>query len=190
MRRTRRPAQERILTRPRLVRILLASAVMATGTLLVLANAPGPEPQLGLPTVARTTAFVTFVFFQVFNLLNVRNDLRSVFSRGTLENRSAFVAVAAVIIVLLVLIVEMDVAHGFMTTTDLTSGRGWPASRSARPSSGRANSSRSCCGPATGTADETTSPPPERTTLRPSRPYPRPASTVRTLRCIHTGFAA
>ena len=49
MRRRPRPAHERILTRPRLVRILLASAVMAAGTLLVLANAPGPEPQLGCP---------------------------------------------------------------------------------------------------------------------------------------------
>ena len=67
-------------------------------------------------------AFVTFVFFQAFNLLNVRNDLRSVFSRETLENRSAFVATAAVI-VLLVLIVEMDIAHDFFTTTDLTSGQ-------------------------------------------------------------------
>ena len=109
MRRPPRPAHERILTRPRLLRILLASAVMAAGTLAVLVYAPGPEPQLGVPTVAGTMAFVTFVFFQVFNLLNVRNDLRSVFSRETLENRSAFVATAAVI-VLLVLIVEMDVA--------------------------------------------------------------------------------
>ena len=47
MRRPPRPARERILTRPRLVRILLASAVMAAGTLAVLAYAPGPEPQLG-----------------------------------------------------------------------------------------------------------------------------------------------
>ena len=122
MRQPPRPARERILTRPRLIRILLASAVMAAGTLVVLVYAPGPEPQLGVPTVAGTMAFVTFVFFQVFNLLNVRNDRRSVFSRETLENRSAFVAVGAVI-VLLALLVEMDVLHGFMTTTDLTSGQ-------------------------------------------------------------------
>jgi Ca2+-transporting ATPase len=126
MRRAPRPAHERILTRPRLLRILLASAVMATGTLVVLVYAPGPEPRLGVPTVAGTMAFVTFVFFQVFNLLNVRNDRRSVFSREILENRSAFVATAAVI-VLLVLMVEMDIAHGFFTTTDLTSGQ-WLAS--------------------------------------------------------------
>ena len=50
----------------------------------------------GVATVAGTMAFVTFVFFQVFNLLNVRHDTRSVFSRETLENRSAFVATGAV----------------------------------------------------------------------------------------------
>jgi P-type Ca2+ transporter type 2C len=122
MRRSPRPARERILTRPRLLRILLASAVMAAGTLSVLVNAPGPEPQLGVPTVAGTMAFVTFVFFQAFNLLNVRNDLRSVFSRETFENPSAFVATAAVI-VLLALTVEMDILHSFFTTTDLTSGQ-------------------------------------------------------------------
>jgi Ca2+-transporting ATPase len=122
MRRPPRPARERILTRPRLLRILLASAVMAAGTLAVLAAAPGPEPQLGVATVAGTMAFVTFVFFQVFNLLNVRNDQRSVFSRATLENRSAFVATTAVI-VLLALLVEMDILHEFFTTTDLTSGQ-------------------------------------------------------------------
>ena len=85
MRRPPRPARERILTRPRLLRILLASAVMAAGTLAVLASAPGPEPQLGVATVAGTMAFVTFVFFQAFNLLNVRDDTRSVFSRETLQ---------------------------------------------------------------------------------------------------------
>ena len=66
-------------------------------------------------------AFVTFVFFQAFNLLNVRDDRRSVFSRETLENRTAFVATAAVV-VLLVFVVEMDVLHGF-STTDLASGQ-------------------------------------------------------------------
>ena len=74
MSRPPRPAGERILTRPRLLRILLASAVMAAGTLAVLVWRPGPGARLGVPTVAGTMAFVTFVFFQVFNLLNVRHD--------------------------------------------------------------------------------------------------------------------
>jgi P-type Ca2+ transporter type 2C len=72
-------------------------------------------------TVAGTMAFVTFVFFQAVNLLNVRDDRRSVFSRETLENRTAFVATAAVVV--LVFVVEMDVLHGFFTTTDLASGQ-------------------------------------------------------------------
>jgi P-type Ca2+ transporter type 2C len=122
MRRPPRPPHERILTRLQLIRILLASAVMTAGTLAVLAWAPGPEPQPGTPTVAGSMAFATFVFFQVFNLLNVRHDTRSVFSRETLENTSAFVA-AAVVVVLLVLIVDMGIMHGFFTTADLTSGQ-------------------------------------------------------------------
>ncbi|WP_406729291.1 cation transporting ATPase C-terminal domain-containing protein [Streptomyces sp. GD-15H] len=122
MSRPPRRAGERILSRPRLARILLASTVMAVGTLAVLIWAPGPEAELGVATVAGTMAFVTFVFFQVFNLLNVRHDTRSVFSRETLQNTSAFVATAAVI-VLLVLIVETDALHGFFTTTDLTPGQ-------------------------------------------------------------------
>lgn len=52
----------------------------------------------------------------------MRNDIRSVFGRETLENISAFVATGAVV-VLLVLVVEMDILHGFFTTTDLTSSQ-------------------------------------------------------------------
>jgi P-type Ca2+ transporter type 2C len=67
-------------------------------------------------------AFATFVFFQAFNLLNVRHDTRSVLSRETLDNHTAFVATGAVI-VLLVTVVEMGALHQFFTTTDLTSGQ-------------------------------------------------------------------
>jgi Ca2+-transporting ATPase len=122
MRRPPRPAGERILTRGRIGRILLGSAVMAAGTLAVLLWAPGPEPRLGQATVAGTMAFATFVFFQVFNLLNVRHYTRSVFSRQTLHNSSAFVA-TAVVVVLLVLVVELDALRGFFATADLTSAQ-------------------------------------------------------------------
>jgi Ca2+-transporting ATPase len=122
MSRPPRPRDERILNRTRLLRILLGSTVMAAGTLAMLIWAPGPAPELGSATVAGTMAFVTFVLFQAFNLLNVRSDLRSVFSRETLENRSAFVATAAVV-ALLVLLVQMDILHGLFNTVDLTSGQ-------------------------------------------------------------------
>jgi Ca2+-transporting ATPase len=121
MRRPPRPAGEPILTRNRIGRIVVAAAVMAAGTLAVLQWAPGPAPRAGGATVAGTMAFVTFVFFQVFNLLNVRSFTRSVFSRETLHNRSAFVA-TAVVIVLLVLVVELDVFNDLFTTADLNSG--------------------------------------------------------------------
>jgi Ca2+-transporting ATPase len=121
MQRPPRPAGEPILTRNRIGRIVLAAAVMAAGTLAVLEWAPGPEPRAGGATVAGTMAFVTFVFFQVFNLLNVRSFTRSVFSRETLHNKSAFVA-TAVVIVLLVLVVELDVFNDLFTTADLSSG--------------------------------------------------------------------
>jgi P-type Ca2+ transporter type 2C len=123
MNRPPRPVGERILTRTRLIRILLSSVVMAAGTLAVLMWAPGPDPRAGAASVAGTMAFVTFVFFQAFNLLNVRHDTRSTFSRETLENASAFVATAAVI-VLLTMVVELDATSTFFSTTDLTS-RQW-----------------------------------------------------------------
>ena len=122
MSRPPRPRDERILSRPRLARILLASTVMAAGTLAMLIWAPGPAPQLDRPTTAGTMAFVTFVLFQAFNLLNVRSDIRSVFSRETLENRSAFLATGAVV-VLLALLVHWDALHGLFHTTDLTAGQ-------------------------------------------------------------------
>jgi P-type Ca2+ transporter type 2C len=122
MRRPPRPPRERNLTGRRFLRLLLTGVVMAAGTLAVLVWAPGPEPRLDEPTTAGTMAFASFVFFQAFNLLNVRDEIRSVFTRQALDNPSAFVATAAVA-VLLALVVEMDVLHGVLTTTDLTSGQ-------------------------------------------------------------------
>ncbi|MGH3508348.1 MAG: cation-translocating P-type ATPase [Nocardioidaceae bacterium] len=122
MNRPPRPLRERILTRQRLLRIVLTSSVMAAGTLAVLLWGPGPEPEAGETTTAATMAFVTFVFCQAFNLLNVRHETRSAFSRETLENRSAFVATAAVV-VLLLLVVEVHALQELFDTTDLTIGQ-------------------------------------------------------------------
>jgi Ca2+-transporting ATPase len=122
MRRPPRPPGEHILTRQRLLRIVLASAVMAGGTLAVLAWAPGPEARPGQATVASTMAFVTFVFYQAFALLIVRHPTRSVFTREALENSSAFIATGAVV-VMLILVVQLNALHGFFTTTDLTPGQ-------------------------------------------------------------------
>ena len=115
-----RGPSERILTPLRLARIAATAAVMTAGTLAVLVNAPGPTPTAGAATPAGTMAFVTFVFFQIFNLLCVRHDTHSFFGRETFENSSALLATTAVV-VLLAFIVEMDVLHGVFTTTNLSS---------------------------------------------------------------------
>jgi len=119
MRRPPRPAQEPLLTRVRLVRILALGAVMSVGTLAVLLFAPGAEPVRGQATVAGTMAFTTVVFFQVFNLLNVRSETQSVFSRQTFTNRSIWIALAA-IVVLQVLVVSWGPLQGLLDTTALS----------------------------------------------------------------------
>ncbi|WP_241989146.1 cation-translocating P-type ATPase [Cryobacterium serini] len=115
-----RPANERLLTRARLLRILGLGIVMAGGTLAVLILAPMLFPgSADDAAFASTLAFTTFVFYQVFNLLNVRSDTHSVFSIQTLTNRSIWVALVAVII-LQVCVVQLEVLQGLFDTTGLT----------------------------------------------------------------------
>lgn len=97
MERPPRPPSEPILTPRRWTATVLGASVMALGTLGVLAWGPGAEPEAGRATVAGTMAFTTFVLFQFFNILNVRSEHGSVFSRDTLRNRWLWSALAAVI---------------------------------------------------------------------------------------------
>jgi len=109
MRRSPRPIDEKILTKQRWTAVVFSSVIMAIGTLLVLALAPGVEPEAGTATVAGTMAFNTFVLFQFFNILNVRSDRNSVFRRQTFTNWQLWVALAAVITL------QVGVTHvGFM----------------------------------------------------------------------------
>ena len=93
-----RPPRERILTRPRLVRILLASAVMAAGTLAVLILAPGPGAAAGTGHRRRHHGVR-----HVRVLPGVQPAQRPPrhpqrVQPGDPDNRSAFVATAAVIV--------------------------------------------------------------------------------------------
>ncbi len=98
MQRRPRPPTERIITRRRWHSIGLSAAVMAAGTLAVLALAPGSEPAAGTATVAATMAFNTFVLFQFFNLLNSRSETRTVFHRDSFTNRWLWVSLTGVIL--------------------------------------------------------------------------------------------
>ena len=105
MRRKPRPTTERILTRQRWAAIGFAASVMASGTLAVLALAPGEEPGAGTPTVAGTMAFNTFILFQFFNILNARSDRFSMFRKETFSNRSLWGALS------IVLALQVGVTH-------------------------------------------------------------------------------
>jgi P-type Ca2+ transporter type 2C len=100
-----RPRDERILTRQRWIAIGQAAAVMAAGTLAILAWAPGESPEAGVATVAGTMAFNTFVLYQFFNILNVRSDQQTVFRRATLRNGRLWLALAVV------LVLQVGVTH-------------------------------------------------------------------------------
>jgi Ca2+-transporting ATPase len=100
-----RPQSEHILTKSRWFAIVMSSIVMAIGTLLVLALAPGTEAKAGVATIAGTMAFNTFVVAQFFNILNSRHDRHSVFSRGTLRNKFLWISLCAV------LLLQVGVTH-------------------------------------------------------------------------------
>ncbi|WP_341393165.1 cation-translocating P-type ATPase [Arthrobacter sp. G119Y2] len=118
-----RPAREPLLTGNRILRILSMGVVMAAGTCAVLYLAPEMYPEsAGDPLFATTLAFTTFVFYQAFNLLNVRSATGSVFSLQTFTNRAIWVSLAAVV-VLQVLVVQLGVLQGLFDTTGLTSGQ-------------------------------------------------------------------
>lgn len=85
-----RDPRARMLTAPRLGVLVFHGAVMAAGTLALLGwKGVGADH-------AATLAFTTFVLFQLFNLLNVRTEPRSVFSRQTFTNARLWLALAVV----------------------------------------------------------------------------------------------
>ncbi|WP_104161101.1 cation-translocating P-type ATPase [Arthrobacter sp. ZGTC212] len=118
-----RPAREPLLTGRRILQILTMGLVMAAGTCTVLYLAPQMYPEsAGDPLFATTLAFTTFVFYQAFNLLNVRSANGSVFAWQTFTNRAIWVSLAGVV-VLQVLVVQLGVLQGLFDTTGLTSGQ-------------------------------------------------------------------
>ncbi|WP_199849814.1 cation-translocating P-type ATPase [Blastococcus sp. Marseille-P5729] len=118
MKRPPRPAGEHLLTRGRVIGIAGGALWMSVATLLVILFADEVFP--GISDAAVTTlAFTTFVFFQVFNLLNVRSD-ESVFSRRSLTNPAIWISLA-VVLVFQVLVVELAFLQNIFSTAGLSS---------------------------------------------------------------------
>ena len=118
MRRPPRPPGAHILTRARLVRVCIVGAVMTVGSLGVLSYA---QTQWGTPT-ALTMTFTTFVLYQVVNVLGVRDEFSTMFSRRLFHNAKLWIAIASVV-VLQVLAVELPAFQKFFGTVSLSGGQ-------------------------------------------------------------------
>src|SRR5690606_17773064 len=104
-----------ILTASRLGRVAASGAVMAAGTLGILAFgiAAGDDER------ALVMAFTTFVLCQVCNALSARSETASVFGRDTFRNGKLWTALG-VVVALQVAAVQVDAVHGVFRTADLT----------------------------------------------------------------------
>jgi Ca2+-transporting ATPase len=119
MERKPRRLTEKILTPSRLAKLVSYAVIMGTGTLLVLHFAPGEEATAGTATVAGTMAFTTFVLFQFFNILNARDERRTVFRRDTFRNDKLWWSLVAVL-ALQVIAVHVPFAQNLFDLTSLT----------------------------------------------------------------------
>ena len=117
-----RKRREPLLTGQRLAALFVSGVVMAAGTCAVLLAAPAlfPEAAAASSKFATTMAFTTFVFYQAFNLLNVRSETASVFSLQTFTNRAIWFSLAAVVL-LQVLVVQLGFFEDLFDTVPLSS---------------------------------------------------------------------
>ncbi|MCY7314993.1 MAG: cation-translocating P-type ATPase [Rubrivivax sp.] len=112
-----RASDARILTLPRISRLVAYGSTMAVGTLGVYIH--GLET--GNQAYASTLAFTTFVLFQFFNVMNARFDAGSAFNRQLFNNRKLWLALAAVL-VLQVVVVNWAPAQAVFDTMPLNPG--------------------------------------------------------------------
>jgi Ca2+-transporting ATPase len=115
MHRPPRPAGDRILSWRRLAGIARVGAVMAAGTLAMLAIAGRYTDT----ATAATMAFTTFVLFQLLNVFNARAGNGRVFSRDQLRNPILWATVGAVAAVQIAA-VHLPLAQHIFDTTALS----------------------------------------------------------------------
>lgn len=89
-----RPPGARILSLPRLARLVFYGTIMMAGTLWVFHHALAQSGDQGH---AMTLAFTTFVLFQVFNVLNARAEHGTAFNANFLKNGKLWMALAGVV---------------------------------------------------------------------------------------------
>jgi Ca2+-transporting ATPase len=109
-----RKIDAQIINKEILLNTIFVAAIMATGTLLMFNY--GYQNQ-GI-VHARTMAFVTLAFFQVFNAFNVRSRTKSVFSMGLFTNKYLNIAIP-VSVLLLIATVYVPFMQRVMQTSPL-----------------------------------------------------------------------
>jgi Ca2+-transporting ATPase len=118
MKRRPRPADERILPRERLLWLSVLGLVLGVGTLCVVAwgeNAHSTE-------LARTMGLTTFSLFNLFLSLTVKDELRSVFSLDTFDDRR-FVLLSGMSVAAIVLATELGPFQRLLKTVELDLGQ-------------------------------------------------------------------
>ena len=117
-----RDPQSRVLEAGMWADIVFVGLIMAVGTLGVMdwALPGGLIVGAGDMTYARTLAFTTLVFFQLFNVFNARFYRRSAFRHFT-RNRWLWLAIL-LSLVLQVLVVYVPVLQEAFSTTALSAG--------------------------------------------------------------------
>ncbi len=118
-----RDPEAAILGLRRLGIIVLAGVVMTAGTIAVYLYAAGSFDALDAIDQARadTMAFSTFVFFQMFNLVNSRFERTSALGRHTLTNNKLWTAMGAMVL-LQIIAVEWGALQQLFTGEDVTAG--------------------------------------------------------------------
>ncbi len=116
MQRPPRPPDSRVITRQMWVGIGFVGIIMAIGTLLVLdSGLPGGLIEgSGDLNYARTLAFTTLIFFQLFNVFNARSDTRSMV-HGLFQNAWLWGAVALSLLLHTLVIYTPGLQRAFST---------------------------------------------------------------------------
>lgn len=111
-----RPRGQSVLTRPLVVTVGLAGLAISVGLLVLLVLG---EPQFGSFKVANSIALTAFAMCLIVAALECRSETGTVFTTATFESKQMNKVILGEF-VLAVLVVEMDVFHRLLGTTDLS----------------------------------------------------------------------
>ena len=118
MERKPRSKNERIISNPIIVRMVIVGVTMMVGTLAIF-KLYNPETNL---VYAQTMAFSTLMMFQMFNVLNCRSEFNSLFKVGIFTNMKLLGAI--LISILMQIIVIHTPLSTYFKTVPLT-GLDW-----------------------------------------------------------------